>query len=150
MEGDVVSTDRQIEEIGKKQHNEFREMRILKKRVPFDDPVKKSKLPTFKASNTKGQPAKSESKDLKIHVRLFSQMYISTQIRGVYMLEFFIHETLQYPLALAKGGEMSSGKKSYLVKSILPDSTTSIIDAQPKATGAVLEAIRRFNTGKPS
>ena len=53
-------------------------MRIFNKSVPFDDPTKKSKLPTFKVSNTKGESARSQSKDLKIHVRLFLQMYIST------------------------------------------------------------------------
>ena len=94
-------------------------MRIFNKSVPFDDPIKKNKLPTFKVSNTKGESARSQSKDLKIHVRLFSQMYISTQIRGGNMLEFLNHETLQYPPALAKGGEMWSGTKSDLVKCIL-------------------------------
>ena len=38
----------------------FREMKIFNKRVPFDDPVKKNKLPICNASNTKGQSAKSE------------------------------------------------------------------------------------------
>ena len=104
----VVSTIRRIKEIGKKQHNEFCEMRIFNKRVPFDRPVQKNKLPTFKASNTKGQSAKSESKDLKIRMQLFSQRYIFTQNRGGNMLEFFNHETLQYLPALTKGGEMGS------------------------------------------
>ena len=135
----VMSTVRRIEEVEKKQHNEFREMKIFNKSVPFDDPIKMNKLPTFKTSNTKGKSAKSESKDAKIHVLLFSQMYISTQIRGGNMLEFLNHETLQYPPALAKGGEMQSRTMSDLVKCILPDSTTSTIDAQPKTTGAVLK-----------
>ena len=64
-------------------------MRIFNKSVPFNDPTKKNKLPTFKASNTKGQSAKSESNNLKIYVQLISQMYISTQIHGGNMLEFF-------------------------------------------------------------
>ena len=38
----------------------FREMKIFNKRVPFDEPVKKNKLPICNASNTKGQSAKSE------------------------------------------------------------------------------------------
>ena len=36
------------------------------------------------------------------------------------MLEFFNHETLQYPPALANGGEMRSETKSNFVKCILP------------------------------
>ena len=149
MGDNVLSTVGRIEEIGKKQHNEFREMRIFNKIVPFDDPIKKNKLSTFNASNTKGQSNKPESKNLKIHVRLFSEMYISTQTRGGSMLEFFNHETLQYPPALAKGGKMRSGRKSDLMKCILPDSTTSTINAQPKATGTVLEASVLVNLVKP-
>ena len=55
------------------------------------------------------------------------------------MLEFFNHETLQYPPVLAKGSEMRSGRKPDRVKSILPESTTSATDAQPKVPGAVLK-----------
>ena len=100
MADNVVPTVRNIEEIGRKQHAEFRETRIFRKIIKLDDPIKKNKLPTFKASNTKGRSAKTESQELKIHVRLFSQMYISTQIRGGNMEEFFSHETFQYPSAL--------------------------------------------------
>ena len=75
MTDNVVSTVRNIEEIGRKQHAEFRETRIFRKSIRLDDPIKKNILPTFKASNTKSQ-------ELKMHVRLFSQMYLSTQIRG--------------------------------------------------------------------
>ena len=60
------------------------------------------KLPTFKASNTKGRSAKTESQELKMHVRLFLQVYISTQIRGGNTEEFFSHETLQYTPSLGK------------------------------------------------
>ena len=38
----------------------FREMKIFNKRVSFDDPVKKNKIPICNSSNTKGQSAKSE------------------------------------------------------------------------------------------
>ena len=56
-----------------------------------------NKLPTSKASSTTSQSVKSESKDLKIHVRLFSKMCISTQSRGGNMLQFFNHATLPIP-----------------------------------------------------
>ena len=65
-----------------------------------------------------------------MHVRLFSQMYISTQIRGGNMEEFFSHETLQYPPALARSGEMRSGNKSDLVKCIQPLSYTETVTNQ--------------------
>ena len=55
------------------------------------------------------------------------------------MLEFFRHESWQYPPIMAKGDEMRSGTKADLVKCIISASITSTIDAQPKATGAVLK-----------
>ena len=80
MTDNVVCTVRNIEEIGRKQQAEFRETTIFRKSIRLDDTIKKNKLPTFKTSNTKGRSAKTESLELKMHVRLFSQMHISTQI----------------------------------------------------------------------
>ena len=130
MTDNAIFTVRNIEEIGRKQHAEFRETIIFRKSIRLDDPIKKNKLPTFKVSNTKGRSAKTESHELKMHVRLFSQMHISTQIRGGNMEEFFSHETLQYPPALARSGEMRSGNKSDLVKCIQPLSYTETVTNQ--------------------
>ena len=65
------------------------------------------------------------------------------------MLEFFHHETLQYPPVLAIGGENWSGTKSDLVKCILSDFTTKTIGDQPKATRAALEGSVLVNLVKP-
>ena len=146
MTEDVVSTVKNIEKVGKKQHAEFRETRIFNKIIKVDDPIKKNKFPTFKLSNTKSRSTKSESQELKIHVRLFSQMYISTQIRGGNMQEFFSHETLKYPPALARNGEMRSGNKSDLVKCIQPLET---ITNQPQVPAVVLEGSVLVNQLKP-
>ena len=53
---------------------------------------------------------------MKLPVRLFSEMYISTQIRGGDMDQFFSHETLKCPPELTKSGEMRSDEKSNLLK----------------------------------
>ena len=132
MTGNVVSAVRNIEEIGRKQHAEFRETRTFRKSIRLDDPIKKKKLPTFKASNTKGRLAKTESQELKMPIRLFSQLYISTKIHDGTMEEFFSHKTLQYPPALARSDEMRSGNKSDLAKSIQPLSFTETVSNQPK------------------
>ena len=101
MGEEVVATVRTVNELGRTQYAQFRNMRIIERTIGIDAPIKTNKLPTFKSSNTKGQSsANSQSKDLKQHIRLFSQMNISTQIRGGNMHEFFSHETLQYPPAL--------------------------------------------------
>ena len=149
MTDNVVSAVRNIEEIGRKQHAEFRETRIFRKIIKPDDPIKKNKLPTFKASNTKGRSGKTESQELKIHVRMFSQMCVSTQIRGRNMEEFFNHETLQHPPALARSGGMRSGNKSDLVKCIQPLPYTETVSNQPKVPAVVLEGSVLVNLAKP-
>ena len=84
-----------------------------------------------------------------MHLRLFSQMYISIQIRGGNMEEFFSHETLQYSPALARSGVMHSGNNSDLVKCIQPLSYTETISNQPKVPAAVLEGSLLANLAKP-
>ena len=116
MGDDVIKTVKTIEEAGKSQRKEFRERRLMKREISLDDPIKKNKFPTFKSANTKGQSiSRKRSDELKKRIRLFSQMYISTQTRGGNMDEFFSPETLFYPPALSKNTEMCSGDKSQLV-----------------------------------
>ena len=149
MTDNVVSTVRNIEEIGRKQHAKFRETRIFHRSIRLDDPIKKNKLIIFEASNTKGWSAKTESQELKMHVRLFPQMNISTQISGRNMEEFFSHETLQYPQALARRGEMRSGNKFDLVKCIHSLSDTETVSNQSKVLAVVLEGSVLVNLAKP-
>ena len=88
MSDDVVRTVRTV--------RSTKVSRIVEHSVPIEAPIAKNKLPTFKSSNTKGQStSKSENKEMKLHIRLFSQMYISTQIRGGDMDDFFSHEILK-------------------------------------------------------
>ena len=90
MGDDVVSTVRQIQELGKNQHAEFRRTRNFAYTIQLDNPIKKTKVIFLKVSATKGQSTKSMSKELKIHIRLFSQIYISTQIREETLKRFTI------------------------------------------------------------
>ena len=149
MGDNVVATVRTIEKIGKENFEEFRKSRIINQTTKLDAVIKKNMLPTFKATNTKGQSSKSESKDLKLHVRLFSQLYISTQIRGADMNEFFSHETLKCPPSLSKNGELRSGNKADLVKCIdlLPNGKPQ--NEIPSVPAAVLEGSVLVNQTKP-
>ena len=89
----VVVMVKTIEEIGKRKYEEFKKARVIDVTQKVEDTITKNKLALFKQSNTKGQSSKSESKDLKLHIRLFSQLYMPTQIRGGGMDKFFSHET---------------------------------------------------------
>ena len=65
---DVVSTVRIIKKNRKKRACVAQKTRKFNKSVKLDAPIKKNKLSTFLSSNTKSQSAKSEEKELKIHV----------------------------------------------------------------------------------
>ena len=68
-------------------------------------------------SNIKTQSKfEAENEDLKLHVCLFSEMYVSTKIHGRNMDDFFSHETLKCPPALSKNSEMRSDDKVELLK----------------------------------
>ena len=97
MGDDVVSTVRQTREFGKKEHAQIRKIRIFAHTIQLDSPIRKKRLPLFKVSATK-----------KMHILLFSQMFISMQIRGGDFEEFYSHEKLQCPPSLSKCGEMRS------------------------------------------
>ena len=101
MGDDVIKTVKTIELVKNSGNG------LMKREISLHDPIKKNKFLTFKSANTKGQPtSRKGSNELKKHIRLFSQMYISTQTRGGNMDEFFSHETLSYPPTLSKNTEM--------------------------------------------
>ena len=64
-------------------------------------------------------------------------MYISNQVRGGNMDQFFSHETLKYPAALTKCGEM---------RCIIPSPNKSPV---PKVEAAALEGSVLVNMIKP-
>ena len=93
MGTEVINMMKTIEDLGISQHQELKENIIFKKTKGLHEAITKSKLPLFKSTSTRGQYRScTESKELKLHVRLLSEMYISTQIRCGDMNQFFSHE----------------------------------------------------------
>ena len=74
----IVSRLRNIEEIGRKKYAEFRGTRIFRKSIRLDDPIKKNKFPTFKASNTKGRSTKTVTRAQNACAAIFLDVYINT------------------------------------------------------------------------
>ena len=147
MGDDAIKKVMEIKELGKKQYEEFRNTRIFTQKNPIDTPIRKNKILIFKTPCMKGKSSKAETKELKLHIRLFSQMYIATQVRGGDLEQFFRHETLPFPPALSKNGQMRSGNKSDLAKCIQPSEITSTV---PEVNGAVLEGSVIVNMTKPT
>lgn len=72
-----------------------------------------------------------------MHILLFPQMFISMQIRGGDLEEFYSHEKLQYPPSLSKCGEMRSVNKSDLKKNF--ESSAESAKATPGENTAALK-----------
>ena len=100
----------------------------------MDATIKKNQFQLFSTQNTKFQSSsQSESKKLR-KVRVFSQLYISTQTRGGDIGEFFSYECHPYPPALSKGGTMRTGEKADLLpchKKLIP-TRSSVAGVNPK------------------
>ena len=95
------------------------------------------------------QSWKRLSNELKVYIRLSSQIFISTQIKGVGMNRFFSLETLKHPPALSKYGQMYSGNKSDLINCIeeIPNNSSTI--PASKVSAAVLEGSALVKWIKP-
>ena len=78
MSDDAVCAVKSLCSEAKKQFLEFQDWRLINRTVALDTPIKKNNFPLFKAANTKGQSSKRFADELKMHVRLLSQMYIAT------------------------------------------------------------------------
>ena len=60
-----------IEDLGTRQYHDFRDQRIFKREIPFNDPIGKNKVATFKAANTRERSARLASKT-SIFIFVFS------------------------------------------------------------------------------
>ena len=124
MPSNVVETVKTIEDIGKLQAQTFTKERIKTREKPLDATIKKKQFQHFSTQNTKSQSSsQSESKKLRKEVRIFSQLYISTQTRGGDIGEFFSYECLPYPPVLSEGCIMRTCEKADLLpclKKLIP------------------------------
>ena len=82
MSDDVVCAVKSLYSEGKKQFQEFRDSTVINWTVTLETPIKNNIFSVFKAAYKKRQSWKRLTNELKMHVRLFLQMYIATQIRG--------------------------------------------------------------------
>ena len=133
---EVIHTVRNIENIGKEQYTSFVQSRITDRTESLYTPIKKNKLPLFSCPQA---PSKSDDKQqitsLKKNCALFSQLYVSCQVRDGNMEEFFRHENQSYPPSLSKFGRLRSGTKADLLNCLPnthpapPDDVTINVDA---------------------
>ena len=115
MHENVINTINTIEKIGKEQFHKFFEDRLRTRKKSLFDPISKNNLPIFSRATKKLTKDQSQVASLKKNCQLFSQLYISCQVRDGNLEEFFCHENQTFPPALSKDGSLRSGTKSDLL-----------------------------------
>lgn len=115
-DANVISTVRNIERIGQEQFDDFVHKRLITLSESVFAPIKRNKLPLLKCPVQRAtNKDKLHISSLKKSCSLFSQLYISCQVRGCDLDEFFCHENQAYPPALSNYGSIRSGSKSSLL-----------------------------------
>ena len=150
MHDNIAQTLQTIEKLGAEQKNAYLLM-LQNNPSGFDQPIKKNTLPLFRNPRTKTK-VNNPMKEAKDQLHLFSQLYVATQVRGGNMDEFFRHETLSHPPALAKNGQMRSGDKTdilpHLKKFIVEP--TDHLTGMPEVDAVVMEGSVLVNLIKPN
>ena len=143
-----------IEKCGEDQYTDFLQQRIVKKTKSVDDPIPKNKFPSFSASgNGSTRPVDNEKKALRSDLKLFSQLFIATQIRDGDLATFISHENIAHPPPLSQHGEILAGTKSELLACLKtcyqPDLHVATIDVALQSSGKILEGSVLVNMLKP-
>ncbi|KAH3768118.1 hypothetical protein DPMN_169330 [Dreissena polymorpha] len=112
----VANTMRNIEQIRKNHYQEYIRDRLDNRTNPLSDPIKQNKLHLFNRQESKvGAKDKQQISLLKQNCSLFSQLYVSCQVRDGNLIEFFRHENQAYPPSLSLFGQLRLGSKSDLL-----------------------------------
>ena len=116
MEQSVKETVKKVETIGKEQFSKYVKERLTDCTVPVTEAISKNNLPLFSLSSIKLPSRKNlQVQSLKNDCHLFSRLYISCQIRGGDLDQFFAHENQSASPSLSVGGKLCIGKKADLL-----------------------------------
>ena len=148
VDAEVVATIRKIQQVGQENFASFVEDRLEKRTTPLFHPITRNKLPLFSCP-----PKRTISKDkqqiasLKKTCALFSQLYVSCQVRGGNMDDFFRHENQTCPPSLSQFGQLHSGTKSDLTHCL--EKLTPVHEDAPDVTALLLDGAVIVNMLKP-
>ncbi len=106
---------RNLDNLGKTQYENFVTKRLHGDKTIYD-PIAKNNIQLFKVPVKATSKQKTKLSTMKHDVSLFSQMYISCQIRKGDLDNFFKHENMPWPPALAEQNRMRRTDKSDLVE----------------------------------
>jgi len=145
----VVSTVDKVKRIGEDSFDAFVERRLVKRETSLFEPIHKNNLSLFSKSTTKKNDNNVKClKSFKEDCTLFAQSFISCQIRGADLSDFFGHENHTYPPSLAKFGSMHSCAKSDLAK-CLEELSPSYQSDPPLVETVILDSAAIVNMLNP-
>ena len=146
----VATTVRTIEDLGKRQFEEFNREVLKERTKPISATIKRNSLPLFSTTKHKVRASANQIKAMQDDVELFSHLYISTQQREGDLDEFFSHENHAYPPSLSEYGKLRLGAKSDLLK-LLQDAETKPDDCSFECRifdgGALIHIFNPKNAG---
>lgn len=151
LDGSIILTINQIEEIGKKQFEIFVEERIIKRTRSLFEPIKLNKMLLFhcpKARKNKALMQKVSS--LKQNCSLFAQLYVSCQVREGNLDDFFSHENQNCPPSISQQGRLKFGQKSNLLECLEGSLENQNTAVSPDVQVKVFDGAALVNMLKPS
>jgi len=122
MDEQVVEALYRMEELGKEQYSRYVSDVLVRREVSIHSTMKKNKLPLFKRPHASTPSRKAtQFQETKSDCNLFSQLFITAQVRDTNLEEFFSCENHPWPPALSVHGKLRlPGNKSELLACIEP------------------------------
>jgi hypothetical protein len=149
MDSRVVEPVRTIENIGKKQYQQFVAMTLQEQKTSLFEPIKRNNLSSF--SNRPSAKESSQNKlqiaSLKSNCSLFYWLYIPCQVRDGDLDSFFCHENQSCPPALSQYGKLRTGTKSDLLSCLEKICPPQV--EKPAVDVSLLDGVAIVNMIKP-
>ena len=147
-QGLAITNLERIEEVGRKQFEDYITQRLHEKKVSLSETITRNKLSIFSSQKVQTKQQKRLT-SLKNDVSLFSRLFIACQNRDGNIEEFFRHENQSSPPSLSQNNELRSRSKAELLKQLenMDDSISSCESPETEVT--VLDGAALINGLKP-
>ena len=153
MDAAVHNSVRNLQEIGKRQCNEFFSRRLVEHMTPLSDRIPKNNLSLFSWRPDKAKTRTQEQHlSMKRDRHLFATLYIASQVCDADLEEFFQHENQSWPPSISDYGKLRSVTKSDLLpclEDLLPQ-TDKANNLVPEVDMIVLDGAVIVNMIKPA
>lgn len=156
LDDTVAQSLHTVSDLGTQQYSTYVNDVLVERKVSIHQAIKKNKMPLFKTahSTTVRSKAKQQFQAIKSDCNLFSQLFITAQVRNTKLEDFFSHENHPWPPALSLQGKLRlPSSKSELLECICPKdqiegSGPTDIDAKVIDGAGIVHALphERFST----